>query len=145
MTAKRRLHSFDFLHIEAEIVQLHQFFQDWHNGNLAFTEENFSRLSNVLAEQFGMVAPDGQMIERQPLLEGLHQAHSSRQGMRIWIEDVRVLYWFDHLVLAAYQEWQEINGQITARLSSVLFGEKPSTPNNLEWLHVHETWLDQLE
>jgi len=143
MTKKRRIHSFDFLHIEAEIVQLHQFFQDWFNGITDPSEEDFSRLSDVLAEGFMLVSPDGRAIDRQPLLDGLYQAYNSRKGMRIWIREVRVLHWFDHLVLATYQEWQEIESQVTARLSSGLFREKAGTPNGLEWLHVHETWLEK--
>ncbi len=142
MTDNRRIHSFDFLHIEAEIVQLHQFFQDWYNGDIEFNEDNFSRLNHVLAESFKLVSPDGKVLERQLLLDGIHQAHNTRQGMRIWIEEVRVLHWFDELVLAMYHEHQDLDGKSTVRLSSVFFRKKPGTPNQLEWLHVHETWLD---
>jgi hypothetical protein len=143
MNKKRRIHSFDFLHIEAEITQLHAFFQQWFNGEMAPTEENFSRLRNVLAEGFQLVSPDGNLLERLPLLDGLFQAHGSREGMEIWIEEVSVLHWFDRLALATYQEWQKLDGQVTARLSSVLFRDKEDAPNRIEWLHVHETWLDQ--
>ncbi len=143
MTQPRNVHSFDFLHIEAEINQLHQFFQDWFNGEIEPSDENFSRLSVVLADSFKLVSPDGRVLERQPLLDGLHQAHDTRNDIRIWIKEVRVLHWFDKLVLATYQEWQQIEGKITARLSSVLFGRKPGTPHGLEWLHVHETWMDE--
>jgi len=140
MPNKLRIHSFDFLHIEAEIVQLHQFFQDWFNGEVEPSEKNFSRLSDVLGESFRLVSPDGRIHERQTLLDGLFQAHNARQGIRIWIEEVGVLHWFDQLILATYQEWQQIEGSVTTRMSSVLFGKKDSTPNGLEWLHVHETW-----
>jgi len=142
MTQPRNVHSFNFLHIEAEIIQLHQFFQDWFNGEIEPSEENFSRLSDVLADSFKLVSPDGQVLQRKPLLDGLEQAHNTRRGMRIWIEDMRVLHWFDELVLAIYQEWQQIEGKTTSRLSSVLFVRKPGTPNGLEWLHVHETWME---
>ena len=143
MTQNRRVHSFEFLHIEAEIVQLHQFFQYWYNKDIDFSEENFSRLSNVLADSFKLVSPDGIVLERLPLLDGIHQAHNKKNGMRIWIEEVRVEHWFDELVLATYHECQDFEGNATVRLSSVLFRKKPGTPNELEWLHVHETWLDR--
>ena len=142
MTQNRRIHSFDFLHIEAEIVQLHQFFQDWYNGEIELSEENFSRLDDVLAKSFELVSPEGRILERNPLLDGIHQAHNTRKGMRIWIEDVRVLHWFDELVLATYNECQDYEDKTTVRLSSVLFRNKSNTPNGLEWLHVHETWMD---
>ena len=47
----------------------------------------------------------------------------------------------DKLALATYVEWQEVEGQTNSRLSTALFRGKVGTPNNVEWLHVHETWL----
>jgi hypothetical protein len=144
MTHAKRVHSFAYLKIENEIVQLHQFFQDWFNGDIEPSEGQFARLDDVLAENFSMIAPNGNIIEREPLLERLRLAHNSRQGMRIWIENVRILRWFDTMALATYEEWQEIQGQVTSRLSSVLFQEVEHTPNGWQWLHVHETWMDDI-
>jgi hypothetical protein len=127
--------------IENEIVQLHKFFQDWYNNDLAPTDENFSRCAGVLAPSFSIIFPSGDMVYQQPLLETLHKSHYSRVGMRIWIENVQVRHHIGELILATYEEWQEIEGQVTARLSSVLFQEAQSTPNGLQWLHVHETWI----
>ena len=128
--------------IENEIVQLHQFFQDWYNNQLAPTDQNFSRCSDVLAADFSIIFPSGEMIHCKPLLEGLRNAHNSREGMRIWIKNIEVHHQIGNLILATYEEWQEIEGQVTARLSSVLFQKEPSTPNGIQWLHVHETWIN---
>lgn len=141
MINKRRIHSFDHLHLEAEIVQLHQFFQDWYNGDIRNTKEIFSRLVNALADGFRIIMPDGAIIERNTIIEAIERDYNTKSAMRIWIEDVRVQRWFDDHVLASYQEWQEIDGNTTVRISSVLFKEKSKNPNGLEWLYVHETWL----
>lgn len=127
--------------IELEIVQLHQFFQDWYNNILAPTDESFSRCSDVLAHDFSIIFPSGSIVQCQPLLEGLRNAHNSRNDMRIWIKNVRILHNLGDVILANYEEWQEIEGKVTARLSSVLFRETQSTPNGVQWLHVHETWI----
>jgi len=60
---------------------------------------------------------------------------------RIWIKTVRLRQQIKDLSLATYEEWQELERQTTARLSSMLFQGAQSTPNGLKWLHVHETWI----
>lgn len=136
----RQIHTFDHLHIEKEIVELHQFFQDWFNGDIPADNAAFTRLTSVLAPNFKIITPDGQIIRRDALLQRLQQAHQDQKGIRIWIEDVRVLQWLPQHVLVTYQEWQESENQVTVRQSSALFQETDNTPNGWRWLHVHETW-----
>ena len=128
--------------IENEIVELHQFFQDWYNNILPPTDENFARCINVLHPSFRIILPSGDQILYQTLLEILRNAHGSRRNMRIWIKHIQALHQFEDLVLATYEEWQEIDGQVNSRLSTVLFHKAPKTPNGLRWLHVHETWIN---
>jgi hypothetical protein len=127
--------------IANEIVQLHQFFQDWYNSQLAPTDEDFARCEEALAPDFSIIFPNGESVLREPLLDKLRKAHNSHTNMRIWIEKVQVLHQVGDTVLATYQEWQEIEGKVTTRLSSVLFQKADSTSNGLQWLHVHETWI----
>lgn len=127
--------------IENEIIQLHQFFQDWYNNQLTPTDDNFERCAGVLAQDFVIIFPSGEVVHCKPLLDELRKAHNSREGMRIWIKNVQLLHQTGNIILATDEEWQEIDGQVTARLSSVLFQEAQSTPNGVRWLHVHETWI----
>jgi len=127
--------------IENEIFELHQFFQDWYNNQITPTEANFARCANVLAPDFTIIFPSGDKVSYQPLLNELWKAHNSHSGMRIWIENTQVLHQSGDLILATYEEWQEIENKVTTRLSTVLFQEDQSTPNRLKWLHVHETWI----
>jgi hypothetical protein len=131
--------------VENEIVELHQFFQDWYNNILSPSPANFARCEKVLADSFTIIFPNGEKVSCKPLLEGLRSAHHSRTNMRIWIENIQVLYQLGELILATYEEWQEIEGKVTIRVSSVLFRKVPDTPNNLLWLHVHETWLNSAD
>ena len=128
--------------VQNEIIELHQFFQDWYNNQLKPTDENFARCADVLAPEFAIIFPSGDKILCQPLLDRLWKAHNSYTGMRIWIENIQVLHQLDDMVLATYEEWQEIEGKVTARISSVLFKKEQTKPNELLWLHVHETWIN---
>lgn len=143
MKTKQRIHSFDHLHVEAEIVQLHQFFQEWYNGAIPETEETFARLKNALADGFRIITPDAKILERHTIIKAIERNYNSQKGMRIWIEDVHIQGWFEDHILASYQEWQETDETITCRLSSVIFQSNQDNPNGLEWLYVHETWLEE--
>jgi hypothetical protein len=58
------------------------------------------------------------------------------------VKEVAVRLLSPQLALTTYEEWQEIEGKVTARVSTAVFKQKANTPNGVEWLHVHETWLE---
>ena len=124
-----------------EIDTLHQCFEAWFNGRVPRTAEAFSRIETALAETFVIVMPQGSKVERAPLLKGLYEAHTGRQGIRIWIEHVWVLEEDRALVVAEYEEWQTEGGETTSRHSTAVFRRNGKKPNGLEWLRVHETWF----
>jgi hypothetical protein len=35
-----------------------------------------------------------------------------------------------------------MEGESRGRLSTALFRERDDTPNGVEWLHVHEVWIE---
>jgi hypothetical protein len=125
-----------------EVIQLHQFFEEWLGGTLAKTRANYERLTAVMNPEFQIISPDGKMTATDPLLAGLWQAHDSRPGFRLWVKEVAVRLLSPQLALTTYEEWQEIEGKVTARVSTAVFKQKANTPNGVEWLHVHETWLE---
>ncbi len=133
--------------LETEILELHQFFEGWFTGRLANTDENYSRLSDVLAEGFEMISPQGSRTARADVVAGLRPAHGSwsenEKPGRIWIRDIRSRAVGESHYLATYEEWQQTDGAPRGRLSTVLFREKDDAPNGVEWIHLHETWLPE--
>lgn len=125
-----------------EIETLHQSFDDWFNGRVASTLDNFSHIESALGESFVIVMPQGNKLERTTLLKSLYEAHASWTGGRIWVENVRVVSEDEGLVVAEYEEWQENEGDKTSRYSTVVFRRNSTMLNGLEWLRVHETWFD---
>lgn len=133
--------------LQTEVIELHQFFQDWFTGRLMNTDENFNRFSSVIAEDFEHISPEGLETNRDDLIYGLKKAHTSRANSekpyRVWIKNVRIRAVDDGIFIVSYEEWQESKGETRGRLSTALFREKPATPNGVEWLHVQETWLPE--
>jgi hypothetical protein len=127
---------------QAEIVELHDFFEGWLGGALPDSDAAFARLPATMAAEFALVSPGGERAEREQLLAQLRAAHGSRPGWRIWIANAALRVAEGGLLLATYEEWQRhADGAVTGRLSTVLFRERAGAPHGLDWLHVHETWL----
>lgn len=129
----------------AEVEELHQFFQDWFNAVLPPTDDAFRRFESVMAERFMIISPNGELTEREELVDRLRAAHGIwRQGSqpgRIWIENLQVRHTVGSQAMVLYEEWQEIEGETRGRLSTAILQRLEGTPNGLEWLHVHEVWM----
>lgn len=125
----------------AEVDALHRFFEHWFNGDMPL--DGFARCEASLAPGFRLISPEGQLRERQALLDGLRAAHGAEGGhgfaIRVVPGDVRALA--PGLWLVTYEEWHRRAGHQRGRLSTALLEEHPDGPDGLVWRHVHETWL----
>jgi hypothetical protein len=126
---------------EREIRELHAFFEVWFRGGIDGTDKEFARFSDALADSFTFIAPTGDSLNRAQILDGVRQTYAGDPDARVWIENVRILSDSDSLVVARYDEWQELGGEIRARVSTVVFSRDANAPHGLRWMTVHETWL----
>lgn len=131
---------------ETEIRDFHVFIEGWLAGRLPDNDETYQRAHEALADDFEIVSPSGDRRPRRALLDEMRDAHGlhadSDPEFGIEIRAVRHRLTEDELCLLTYEEHQRVDGEWTARLSSVLFRQSESTPNGVEWVHLHETWLD---
>ena len=127
----------------AEVVELHQFLEEWSNAELPPTDEAFARFGDVIAPNFIIIDPDGSRAGREPIVDAIRRAHGRWQEApgRIRIENFELHHADGGLALATYEEWHDV-GELRGRLSTVLFGADASVPNSLVWLHLHEVWLE---
>ena len=142
-----------------EIVRLHDFFVDWFSGSVDKNDEEYERVTQALAEDFHLINPRGINTAQPALLKslrgayGCHPHQDNGPSFAIDIRNVECLHTRSTLLdkdsstilsLWKYEEWQRINNKETARISTVMFQDDPSSPHNqLKWLHVHETWLPE--
>lgn len=119
----------------AEIARLHDFFQEWHRGNLA--PEDFAQCEAALAPGFTIVTPVGQLLERDEILSAVRRHHGGEPpdfGIRTVARScqrVRGLH------VSTYEEHQE-GTRSTVRLATALLSE---VEDRLVWHAVHETWI----
>lgn len=124
---------------EREIIELHEFFQSWYRGET----RDFSRVEQALHPDFNLISPKGVVRTREQLLQEIHRGGGGRAGadFEIWITNCTCRVVEFGLALMTYEEWQRLDDRKAGRLSSALFRVKAETPNGVEWMHLHETWL----
>lgn len=131
---------------EAEVRDLHAFFEAWFTGERPRTNAELARLENVLGAGFQLVGPGGDVAGRSAVIdavEGRHGAAGSDDVPdRIEIEAVEPRFERDGVCLLTYEEHQRTAGQWRGRRSSALFERSDDAPGDVVWRHLHETWLD---
>ena len=128
---------------EAEIWEFHEALVGWFSGTLPRTEQGFSGLADVIAEDFTLISPRGGVDKAAPLMAQIEKAHGvqSVDLFSIKIQNCRLIFADEAHCLGTYEERQERKGAPTVRLSTVLFRVRADRRNGREWLHLHETWL----
>ncbi len=126
---------------EREIVELHEFLQDWYRGH---PEADFNRFDRVLTDDFVIIMPDSRILDRATINSAVRDQHDSDSQAELDIRNVRLHGTHDNTAIFTYEEWQGRGGEpMRGRLSSVFFAVDEEAPNGLVWLHVHETWLPE--
>ncbi|MEM1313872.1 MAG: hypothetical protein AAGI51_04910, partial [Pseudomonadota bacterium] len=69
------------------------------------------------------------------------QLAAKKDAFEIWVERAACRHVIGDVAVVTYEEWHRLEGETSARLSTVLHRDAPSAPGGVQWLHVHETWL----
>lgn len=128
---------------EDEVFELHRFFQEWYLGEVDDPNgEAFGRVSEVLAEEFHIVTPEGKMLGRSEILTAVRGGHGSKPAdFRIRTEKCHFRAGGRGIGVVTYEEWHDEGGKSQGRLSTAVFQDRADAPNGVRWVHVHETWL----
>ena len=125
-----------------EVERMHVFIQDWIGG----LRQNMSPFTESLAEEFTFIPPSGTVLDREQsiaAMEDAGDAHAdSSPSFRIDVQDAEVQLSVYGMHLVTYREHQRIDGEWHSRTSSVWLRETTRTATGLEWVHLHETWLE---
>lgn len=127
---------------EDEVLELHRFFQAWYRGEIAADGEAFARVSEVLAEGFHRISPEGDLVGRSEVLTAIRGSHASRSPeLVIRIERCQFRAGGRGLGVVTYEEWHEEGDESRGRIATAILQDRADAPQGVEWVHVHETWL----
>ena len=127
---------------EDEVVGLHRFFQAWYRGEIDAAGEGFSRMSDVLAEGFHLIATDGRLVGRSEILASVRRDHGSKSPeFAIRTGECHFRAGSRRMGVVTYEEWHEEGGERRGRISTAVLQDRAVAPNGVEWVHVHETWI----
>lgn len=124
-----------------EIVELHELFEDYFLGRA----DSLSRVEDSLADDFLIVGPAGAVANRAETLEALRLGHAHTAALKINISESTLVEESGDLIVASYIESHELALSSNRRLTTVVFRRVASAPNGLQWVRVHETWLDRAD
>jgi hypothetical protein len=131
----------------AEVRALHIFFAEWLDVSGRDRALDPDRMEQAFAPDFRMVAPSGALLARADVIARVIAARGSRgsyeRPFRIRIDHAEAIEVGGGLVVVTYVERQEGGERPPmARRASALFREAVQTPGRVEWVHVHETWIE---
>jgi hypothetical protein len=127
---------------EREIGRLIYHIEAWVTASIPETEENIALVLDVLGEVFKIIRPNAYIITGEAMAKWFPQARDSEPDVKVTIKNIQLQHRLGDILLATYEEWKQIGDEAPSGvLSSVLLREKIGTPNNLEWLHIHEAQL----
>ena len=125
---------------EREVRELHAFFEDWFCGRCAETDAAFSRARDALADDFVIVFPSGNRLDRAGILEVVRDAYGGRDPgeFEIRIEHICSRIVAPDAVVVEYVERHVQPGDDYVRRSVAVFRRAAVGPNGAQWVHVHE-------
>jgi hypothetical protein len=126
----------------AEVDDLHAFFELWFRGELPRTRAEVARFEDALAADFEIVQPSGLTRTREGIVREVFDAHATHDAVTVETSTFEPRYADEEACLGTYEEWQTVGDGRTGRISTALFRRAPAAPNGVEWVHLHETWLD---
>lgn len=125
-----------------EVHAMHEALERWF---VAGDADAFDRVGAVLADDFVIVDPTGCTLDRAELLDGLSDVGASRvdatPAFDIEVRNAEARVEGGDCCLVTYEEWQSGGDTDTGRISSSLF-RRADGPKHVEWVHLHETWLE---
>lgn len=128
--------------IAHEVERIHRFFADWFAGRCERSESVFEAgCVRWLHPDFELIVPDGDVVPRAPLLEGIFAQHGTNPEVSIYVTGVEVFGGGGEVAVARYTEWQEGARHAippeNGRHATAVF----SLSEGLAWRVVHESWL----
>jgi hypothetical protein len=125
----------------AEIVTLHEFFQDWYRGKVEDTDDTFDRLMTAMHADFKIVVPDASVFDREQIASIVRAQHKADPEASFSIEDISIVSRQRDIVICQYTERRSLGDQYDLIKCTAVFKHDRWAPNNVQWLALQETFV----
>lgn len=125
----------------AEILDFHEFLTRWMTGRAPRDLAAVDARLRSFDGDFRYVTPAGERRSLDDLRHWFAEGHGDRPELEIRIEGLELRREGPDSALWTYEEHQLAGEERSARLSSVLFLDRPEAPSGVAWFHLHEVWL----
>ena len=128
--------------IAKEIIELHQFLENWYSAKVDNISGEFDRFETVLHEDFEIIIPSGGKVAKSKfldLIKGEYGKFQASEKFSITIEDIDYRFIGSDMSLVTYKEIGVSEDGPKHSLITAVFRRNPELINGVEWLHIHET------
>jgi len=92
--------------VEAEIVGLHRFLEDWFTAAVPNSSETFARLAQAWSAPLLLISPTNEFLSASTVLQTTMAQYGAFPGLKIGIRNLQVTAECDSAVaIALYEEW----------------------------------------
>jgi len=120
-----------------EVIDAHDLIASW-LGDANSSQTTCDQLLGRFSPQFSMVTLSGHMLDFEKLCGFFQSQHGAKNGLKIEIEDMKLVAESADGAVVNYQERQQLPGQnATLRYSTVVFSVDADA--KVIWRHLHET------
>ena len=127
--------------IQKEIVQIHQYFENWYNGSCSKDDAEFDlNVSNRFCDNFKIVMPDGTLYQKNEILSVIKDGFGTSRDFKIEIKMISAEAIEKDIFLALYEEWHtEPGSNKEGRIAAVILKKNDQCLLGFEWVHCHES------
>ncbi len=123
-----------------EVIFLHELIETWLRGTADDRDLLLDQMQSRLGENFQLVFPEGFILDRSALLEGLKGSYGvDGPKHKVDIIDPVARQVSENVCLVTYVETQS-DRRDNCRISTALIEKTQNANTAMNWLHLHETW-----
>ncbi|KAK7290474.1 hypothetical protein RIF29_04923 [Crotalaria pallida] len=126
------------------VVMFYLFYERWRRGEVENSEPNIQNLRSILHPTGNFVHPSGVDRPMHQSIDTIVQLFGDKRGIdyRIWVDrmsfaEVSLSSW-----LVKFDKWELSGNELQGCSTKVLMNSKVDAPDELTWVHLHQTWLN---
>lgn len=130
--------------IENEVLGLHDFLEDWFNGNVPKDEQELARFRDVLNPGFQLITEAGKVkgpkiaADEVGRAHGLWRTEDGKPG-QIQLNNFALRFKDGTSAVVSYDEWHVSNGQRRGFKTTAVLQLRWGQVEGVEWLHLHRS------